>query len=332
MDYKEMFKKYWFVGIVALVLLVFIGMYAADAYKNREIYVKNKQVDGKDVVYTLNGEPAFADDLFETLYDSNGIASSFSALQRSVLDQGFETTQEMSDIAANYASYVVSSYGQDTILEQLKTVGYTGDVNDITQYYIDGQKQNLMCKEFLDANWDKEAKPYVDENEPRIIYHILVTVKEKTESTDEEGNVVYTAKPTEEETKKLNDVLEALKTRDFTDVAAEMSDDGSAQIGGYIGIIGKNNATDYYDVFSKKSLELKEDEVSDVITSQAGYHIIWNAGMSKDKLLANEDFMAWLEKLNPVFGVNAVMDKANELGYVIKDQKLLDAINAEIGE
>ena len=62
MDKKELLKKYWFIGVIAIALLVFVGIYAADAYKNREIVVNNKQTDGKYVAYTLDGEPVFADD------------------------------------------------------------------------------------------------------------------------------------------------------------------------------------------------------------------------------------------------------------------------------
>ncbi len=43
MDKKELLKKYWFIGVIAIALLVFVGIYAADAYKNREIVVNNKQ-------------------------------------------------------------------------------------------------------------------------------------------------------------------------------------------------------------------------------------------------------------------------------------------------
>ena len=56
MDYKELLKKYWFVGVVAIVLLVFVGVYAADAYKNRELTVTAKDVDGKSAVYSVDGE------------------------------------------------------------------------------------------------------------------------------------------------------------------------------------------------------------------------------------------------------------------------------------
>ena len=36
METKELIKKYWFVAVLALVLLVFIGMYSYETYQNRE--------------------------------------------------------------------------------------------------------------------------------------------------------------------------------------------------------------------------------------------------------------------------------------------------------
>jgi len=64
MDKKELLKKYWFICLIAVALLVFIGIYAADSYKNKEITVSNRQIDGKYVVYTVDGEPVYADDFY----------------------------------------------------------------------------------------------------------------------------------------------------------------------------------------------------------------------------------------------------------------------------
>ena len=84
MDKKELLKKYWFIGVIAIALLVFVGIYAADAYKNREIVVNNKQTDGKYVAYTLDGEPVFADDLYSSLYDAGGLSQAVIAYERAV--------------------------------------------------------------------------------------------------------------------------------------------------------------------------------------------------------------------------------------------------------
>ena len=97
MNFKELLKKYWFVGVVALALVVFIGAYGVDAYKNREVTVSSKTVDGKSVAYSVNDEFGYADDLYETLYSTNGLMMSFNAYQRAVLGKAYETTDEMSN-------------------------------------------------------------------------------------------------------------------------------------------------------------------------------------------------------------------------------------------
>ena len=81
MDKKELLKKYWFIGVVAIALLVFVGIYAADAYKNRDIVVNNKQIDGKYVAYELDGQPVYADDLYESLYEAGGLSQAVVAFE-----------------------------------------------------------------------------------------------------------------------------------------------------------------------------------------------------------------------------------------------------------
>ena len=64
MDAKELLKKYWFIGVIGIALLVFIGVYAADAYKNREITVNTKQVDGKYVAEIFESKLRFENSIW----------------------------------------------------------------------------------------------------------------------------------------------------------------------------------------------------------------------------------------------------------------------------
>lgn len=332
MDKKELLKKYWFICVVAAVLLIFIGIYAADSYKNREITVSNKQVDGKYVVYTVDNEPVYADDFYEKLYAAVGQTQAVVAYERAIFNAGIETTDEMKTNAANYAASILSSYSQDYVLSSLKAMGYTNGLDDLTQYYIDAQKQDQMIREFVKANTDEYVLPALGTN-GRIIYHILVQC-ETTPVLDEEGNVVeYTANPTEEQTAALNNVLEYLKDENnsFEYAAYQFSGDtGSKENGGYIGAVNEENAEMYDQMFAKAALALNEDEISDVVVSQFGYHIIKNAGSSAEKAVNDYYFLSDLEKNNPDLALRAVMLKGAELGFEIKDEKLLNSINGQL--
>ncbi|MDO4940229.1 MAG: peptidylprolyl isomerase [Erysipelotrichaceae bacterium] len=327
MDKKELFKKYWFVGLLAIVFLVFIGAYAYDSYQNREIFVSNKQVDGKYIAYSIDDQDITADQLYEDLYNDEsqglkaGVIAEYTQYQRAVLNKAVETTEEMENSAAYNAYYVLQSYTTEQIDSDLRSYGFINGSDDLTEYYILGYKQNQLMKDYYMADYDKYLKSTIDETNPRIIYQILVTVADINN-------------PTDEEKQKLADVQEALKTKDFQTVAYEMSDDGSASSYGYLGICdtsfdpeSEGSTTKYVKEFYDAAMSLEDGEVSDVVTSQYGYHIIWNYSNKVEDLLDVSDFISTIENNFPTTPVQALQDKASELGFEIKEQNLIDYIN-----
>ena len=333
MDKKELLKNYWFVGLVGLALLIFVGIYAADAYKNREITVSNKQVDGKYVAYTLDGEVISADDLYDTLYETSGLSKAVIAYERAIFAQAYETTDEMKTTATNQAASYLAYYSEDYILENLKAMGYTNGIDDFVQYYIDANKQELLIKDYVAAHISDYVTPLVG-TEGRLIYHILVKC-DTTEVTDENGNVIgYEANPTDEQKEKLTQILDALEDENntFEYVAYLYSEDSSNSYGGYIGMINEENRDNYDMVFAETSMNLSEGEVSDPIVSQFGYHIIYNAAQSDEAFLNDYYFMSELQSDYPTMALKAVMEKGEELGFEIKDEELKAQINAQLEE
>lgn len=330
-DKKDLLKKYWFVGLIAIALIVFIGVYIVDDTKNGSKYVSSKQVDGQYVVYSVDGKDVFANDFFDSIYEKTGISAAFIQFKNAVANKAIETSEDMTTIATNYAAYILQQYGQDTVVSDLRSMGYPNGIDDLVQYYVDMQKQDKLVMDYVGNNWDKYyTDEFVEEESPRVVSHILIKIADITEST-ENGTTTYTANPTEEESKKLNDVLEALKTKDFAEVAKEYSDDTSGENGGLIGCICNSNAANYVPEFSNAALALKDQEVSDVITSQYGYHIIMNLGSTKELLATDASLMSVLTEKNININLEAVMDKAAELNFEVVDQELLDAINSQLG-
>ena len=332
MDKKELFKKYWFVGVIALALLVFVGIYAADAYKNREIVVNNKQVDGKYVAYTLDEEPVYADDLYDSLYEMGGLSQAVVAYERAVFEEAYETTDEMKNSAATSAANILAYYSQDYVLDSLKAMGYTNGVDDIINYYIDAQKQELLIKEYVTENASEYITPLLG-TDGRLIYHILVKC-DVTPVTDENGNVIaYEANPTDEQKEKLTQIQDALKAEDasFEYTAYLYSEDSSSTNGGYIGILNEENR-EYYDfVFADTAMAMKEGEISEPVVSQFGYHILYDAAHTQEKLLDDYYFMSELQSNYPTLAIKAVMDKGEKLGFEIKNEELKAQIDAQLG-
>ena len=117
-------------------------------------------------------------------------------------------------------------------------------------------KQQEVIKQYLLDNYDVEVEPKLADINPRKISHILIKVADVTESTDENGNTIHTANPTAEEQAKLDEVLKALETKSFEEVAKEYSEDSSAAIGGLIGIVDANNKSNYVAEFADASMNL----------------------------------------------------------------------------
>ena len=332
MDTKELIKKYWFIGVVAVALIGFIVVYAADSYKNREITVDSKQVDGKYVVYSIDDEDVYADDFYNTLYDSYGLNIAFLSYERAVLREAYETTEEMSTYASNYAANILSRYSASDIEKSLKSAGYSNGVDDLQEYYINLQKRDIAVKEYALANADKYLTDTTGTN-GRIIYHILI--KTDVEAvTDEEGNVTeYKAQPTEDQTNKLNEVLVALENEEnsFEYVAYQYSEDSSSSYGGYLGVVNEENRGNYDKFFAEAAMSLQEGEVSDPITTQYGFHILYNAGSSAEKMLDDYYFLSNLESQNQSLIIEAIMAKADEKGFTIVDEDLKAQIEAQMG-
>ncbi len=336
MDKKELFKKYWFIGVVAIALLVFVGIYAVDTYKNREVVVNNKVTDGNYIAYELDSEPVYADELYDSLYESRGLSQFVIAYQRAVLDAGYETTEEMQGIAATSASSILSRYSEDYVVESLRSMGYTGGVNELAQYYIDAQKQELLIKDLVSSDPDTYLKPTIGTN-GRLIYHILVRTETQPILDEDENIIGYEALATDEQKEKLAQIQDALNTAlnddddatTFESVAYANSDDSSKQYGGYIGAVNEENASSFDQFFAKTALELKDGEISEPIVSQFGYHIIWNKGSDTDTLLDDYYFLSDLQNYDPTLVVKSLVKKGEELGFEIVDEDLKAKLAAQ---
>lgn len=322
MDFKELFKKFWFVILMAIALLAFVVYYGIDYIKNNTPEVASKVVDGKTVIYSIDDENYYADDLYETLYATSGKEIAYNILKKDVISNSIKTTPEMETTAANYAAYILQNYDEKEILSFVKQSGYN-KIEDLSNLYLDQLKENEFVTSFLNENADKYITPVKEENDVRKISHILIKVADVTESEDENGNVIHTANPTDEEKTKLDTVLEELKTRTFEEVATDHSEDGSATNGGLLGLVGSNNSSMYVKEFADKSMELKPGEVSEVITTTYGYHILKCDEASNEDLLGDETFYS-LISANSTNDINKLIDdKAKEMGIEVKDENLL---------
>lgn len=154
--------------------------------------------------------------------------------------------------------------GKDKFEQILKQQGFTLDK------YKDGLKvkaaQTLMINEYAGITEDKIKESYEKNKHQYHLAHILISVKSNSNPnglSDEEAK------------KKAEEVLKKVKDGgDFASLAKEYSNDTeNASSGGDLGWSSKEN-TKFVSEFSNAAYSLNKDQVSDVVKTPFGYHII----------------------------------------------------------
>jgi foldase protein PrsA len=219
----------------------------ADYQVFKTLYEKQLGKDALDQVgqdgKTL--EQSLKESILEKLIMERIVAKESDTMNISVSDE---------EVSEQLASYIDEMGGQEKFDEFL-------DNNDITmEFFQDNMKKELLVNkhkvEFLkgiDISED-EAKKFFEENKNNLVIlkasHILV-------ATEEEGNAI----------------LERLKNgEDFAKIATlESLDTVSAARGGDLGYFGKGAMI---AEFEDAAMALKEGEISKLVKTEVGYHII----------------------------------------------------------
>jgi peptidyl-prolyl cis-trans isomerase C len=196
-------------------------------------------------------------------------------LDRLMASQPPEVQKRFQDDPQQKVNLVRDLLIKKTVVAKARKDGFEKkpEIKEQLSYLID----NFLAQEYLAkivvanvAVSEDDAKKYYEEHEQEFVIpeqikvrHILFETTKETSPADREK-----AKLTADET------LQRLKKgEDFAKVAIEVSQDqNSAKKGGELGTItrGKTNSDD----FEKAAFQLKQGELSDVVISNYGLHII----------------------------------------------------------
>ena len=154
--------------------------------------------------------------------------------------------------------------GKDKFEQLLKQQGFTLDK------YKDGLKvkaaQTLMINDYAGTTEDKLKESYEKNKHQYHLAHILISIK-----SDSNPNGLSD----EDAKKKAEEILKKIKDgADFATLAKENSNDtANASNGGDLGWSSKEDNS-FVSEFSSAAYALSKDQVSDVVKTSFGYHII----------------------------------------------------------
>lgn len=174
----------------------------------------------------------------------------------------------------------VDSFNEDTkddteYKDQLKKIGIDEEFLKF-QFARDLSNSNLQEKFEDDTQISEEEMTKYYEDNKKDFYidttaasHILIRTQ------DDEGKELSDEKKKEAKL-KAEEALEKVKNgEDFKDVAKEYSQDGSASSGGDLGTFGRGQiVAEFGAEFEEAAFGMKDGEISDIVETEYGYHII----------------------------------------------------------
>ena len=325
-------KKQWFVVLIALI---FIGFTVFIIYDTNKGKLPGKSENGKDVIATINGKSISADDLYDSMYKSNGGNTLlYLRFQAAVIDESVKSPDEIEKTADQLKEYLnsnaqnqASSSGQSAE-EYLKTeLAKYGFQEDELDYFCNVQaKMSKMQKDYIDKHMEELFTPLYEKNKGRTVSHILVKMKDANN-------------PTEEEMKTVKAIEKDLKTMSFAEVAKKYKDKGdtsSAEKGGYLGYM--DSTTGFVDSFKKQALKMKKGEVSNWVKESNdnynGWHMIKVEETDKDAILkdkkAKDSIYSAIENANSDLASKYISEAMKKLDVTYGNDDIKKDIQASL--
>ena len=229
-----------------------------------------KKADFERMLKTIEaraGQPIPADRRDEILRGALDQLITYTLLSQESKTRGVKV--EATEIDAKMGQLKSQFPNQEAFEKALKDRGMTAEsLRQDAQ--VDLSVTKLMDAEVaaLPGPSDAEAKDFYDKNQDKFkeeeqvrASHILVKVDEKADAATKQKARA-----------EIDSVLKQVKAGgDFAKLAQEHSDDGSASQGGDLNYFGKGAMVPAFD---KVAFELKPGQVSDVVETQFGYHIV----------------------------------------------------------
>lgn len=262
----DFLRSNWFVVLIAVIILGFIGYFIYDTNKDN---VSGKTSNNEQVVASIDGDDITADDLYSESYPYDG-SLIYNMYHNAVIDESIETTSSLKKQAKTLETTIKTNAQnqsddyESTIASELASYGYDS-YDDLNQYCLISVKEKKMNRQYITKHFDKVSETWSTKS-PRTVSIIKMEVSDADNLTKKEK-------------KKKKNIDNALAKESFADVAKAFSEDSNtASDKGFAGYIDSDDATDSSSSSSSSSsstvpadvvsaaLNLNKGETSDWIT------------------------------------------------------------------
>ena len=193
--------------------------------------------------------------------------------------------------------------------EYQKSLKKMGINEEFLKYQFARDLANVNLEEKFEKDVEiseDEMKKYYEENKDDFYVDTVTASHILIKTIDDEGNELSDTKKKEAK-KTAEEALEKVKAgEDFATIAKEYSEDSSASSGGELGTFGRGEMV---TAFEDAAFGMKVGEISDIVETEYGYHIIKVTDKVdkqetydevKDEIksiLASEKYTEYVEKL-----------------------------------
>lgn len=230
---------------------------------------ENNETEFGSVLSTSDAGEVTTDDILNQMGTSTVANQTFQLTLDSILKDKYSDAVDTEQIESQIDDEIEQMGGEEQFAMALQQQQPGMTVEKYKEQRITNAYHDKFFEEKFEVT-DEEAK----EN-TREASHILIAVKDENaeEGAPQQPQAPQSDLTDEEAKKKAEDIKTQLEDgADFGELAKEESHDtGSAQNNGSLGYVQKGQMVEGFD---KALFELEKGEVSDVVKSEFGYHII----------------------------------------------------------
>ena len=290
-------------GIIAIAFVVMIGLLAFSLTGNRNL------------VYSFDGKDYDREAYYEQMQEHYGNNFIYQFMEKEYLS-GLDVDETIKSSIANQEASLLeqnsSEEDQDMIGITLRAMGYNG-LDELNLFLTNQYHKSTILQDNVLTVFD-DLENFEKEMQPRIVTHVLVQAQR--EASEHMGSDV----PLDTETALMDEVDAALDiTDDVTKTMIDLSSDN--------GIIGESlgymdNSSQLVESFIKGAQNLNENEISDWIKSEFGYHRIYVESTNLEKIKEYPEFKESLFGFDPNLEKEIMIEHMQSDGVEISDELL----------